>query len=721
MFNKNKLFDLLKDKSFYGYGLLFGVLGAITNIYFNVELYGQLTLHLGQSLVFLCLLTRGFPSALIASVLNSAALWYLIDNPFFFLTLNLEFIVVAYLLRRRMWALNADIFYWVFIGLPITYTILLFAELPTETNYLILAKQILNGVLYTSIALALNYFVPTHFYAKNLQKIHIPLAKIIFRLCVITISLPSLIIALELTQNSVEQFEQRTLNKLSSHGVEIKTLIEQYVVRHQLAVESLATALSNTNEMESKTKITDKYQEIYPGFITMLMTDNQGKITHGAPTSFYQRYLQQPLDKQSVADREYFIQPKLTLTSYISDVFKGRGFGSDMIIAISSPVFVDGRFMGVAEGSLNLPSFAQFERSILQGKREEFILITDSNDKTIYHSFPSKIKPGLFQTQLEERAKAPDSPTLPKSFEVIMTGEKYLFQSVVNAQGWNIYIFQPASVVTNMIASNFYVVLLSLSLIILIFLFLANSVSNRLTSPLLALIEQFRQQEKTIAVDLPVGSPREFEFLTKQIRQAHLLQQGYQKHLTYEVEEKTRQLQELNKELLERAKHDGLTGLLNRKSFDELASHSYQIATREKQSCVVAMLDIDHFKKINDQYGHLTGDECIKVLAKLIRSHFKRSTDIIARFGGEEFIVFITVEAEIAQQKFEALRQEVEKHIFHHEQELFTMTVSTGLFYVNEGYPKSLEPLIKGADDLLYHSKANGRNTITSNMSVELV
>lgn len=704
----DKAINSLKDPKVYFYGILFGILGCLTNVYLKFELYGQLTLHLGQAFVFLCLLARGFPSAVIAAAITNGTLWYLTGNKFFFLTLNLEFFVVAILLTRRMWLLNADILYWLVIGLPLTYTILLFADVPAEFNAMILSKQLLNGVMYSTIAVALNYFVPQWRKSSGKHRARPPLSMFVFRLSVVTITLPSLIIALSLTQKSVMHFEGTTVTKLSNHANELETLIDQYVVRHQVAVDALAKTLAHSLSTEERQSVLENYQSLYPGFITMLIANHNAKVIHGAPQSFYKNYVLLPESERFVTDRAYFNEAKNTLKPYISEVFQGRGFGSDMIIAISSPIIINNQFTGIAEGSLNLPKFADFEKDVLGEQNQEFILILDASGKTIYQSFPEEGMLASFNEAINIE-RAPNA----KPFEIVIQGKKYLFKHNDNDSRWKVYVFQSSDVITSLITSNFYVVLLSLFVIILLFLFLARIVSKRLTNPLVELIEQFSQKEPNLNVELPADSPAEFEFLSTKLNQAYTLQRDYQEHLAEEVKEKTQQLQHLNFELELKARSDGLTGLLNRNSFEELAKNSYQLSAREKLPCTVAMLDIDHFKKVNDVHGHLTGDKCIIFLAEQLREHFKRETDIIARFGGEEYIVFINGEEDKISRRFETFRKSIESNIFNNDGNLFQITISIGLCHVNQQFDKPLNELTKIADEMLYQSKTNGRNQIT--------
>jgi diguanylate cyclase (GGDEF)-like protein len=156
---------------------------------------------------------------------------------------------------------------------------------------------------------------------------------------------------------------------------------------------------------------------------------------------------------------------------------------------------------------------------------------------------------------------------------------------------------------------------------------------------------------------------------------------------------------------------DGLTGLYNRRHFLKLAQNEFERARRYKRHLSAMMFDIDHFKIVNDTYGHPFGDKILQALANLCKEKL-REVDPIARYGGEEFIALI-VEASLAsaQKAGERLRREVEKMTVPSKDGNVKVTVSVGIAEQNEVTP-NLETLIARADQAMYVAKHKGRNRV---------
>jgi diguanylate cyclase (GGDEF)-like protein len=159
----------------------------------------------------------------------------------------------------------------------------------------------------------------------------------------------------------------------------------------------------------------------------------------------------------------------------------------------------------------------------------------------------------------------------------------------------------------------------------------------------------------------------------------------------------------------ESAVRDFLTGLHNRKYLYETGMKLYQNAKREHLSIVVAMIDIDHFKKINDRYGHEAGDIALKMLGKLLHEKL-RDSDVVTRYGGEEFCVLLTnTKLEHAVEVMDNIRKEVEKMLIEVQKISFRMTLSVGL---NDNIENSFDQMIALADEKLYKAKNEGRNRV---------
>ena len=166
------------------------------------------------------------------------------------------------------------------------------------------------------------------------------------------------------------------------------------------------------------------------------------------------------------------------------------------------------------------------------------------------------------------------------------------------------------------------------------------------------------------------------------------------------------------KELIEKlAYSDSLTGILNRRAMIEKLEEAFYESTRYSESFSVAIADIDDFKKINDTYGHNSGDIVIKEIANMISTHI-RENDAVARWGGEEFLVLLHHSDSIAaRSKFDAIRSIIEDNVFSCEGQSVRCTVSIGFKSFNEEC-QSYNDLISTADSNLYDAKRSGKNKV---------
>ena len=158
---------------------------------------------------------------------------------------------------------------------------------------------------------------------------------------------------------------------------------------------------------------------------------------------------------------------------------------------------------------------------------------------------------------------------------------------------------------------------------------------------------------------------------------------------------------------------DGLTGLSNKRAMLESAAQKIAASARFDRKLAVLMTDIDHFKKVNDTYGHDVGDVVIRGLADILKRQ-KRTTDLVARFGGEEFVTLCEqTDEKGAMLLAERIREELSKTTFHTPQGVLSVTCSIGVAIFPEG-GSDWESLFKAADEALYVSKRSGRNRCTA-------
>ncbi len=160
------------------------------------------------------------------------------------------------------------------------------------------------------------------------------------------------------------------------------------------------------------------------------------------------------------------------------------------------------------------------------------------------------------------------------------------------------------------------------------------------------------------------------------------------------------------------AMYDSLTKLPNRTAIQQLFDQINPITEWENESLAIVMLDIDHFKEINDTHGHLIGDQVLKSIANTLEDTC-RSQDFLARFGGEEFLMIIPIDhVEYIHEVIDAYRQKVETLIIRINQLELSVTISLGVLYKPRSIPLNYQEALERADKLLYQAKEQGRNRI---------
>ena len=183
--------------------------------------------------------------------------------------------------------------------------------------------------------------------------------------------------------------------------------------------------------------------------------------------------------------------------------------------------------------------------------------------------------------------------------------------------------------------------------------------------------------------------------------------------LDHEVALRTADLEQANARLAELSSTDVLTGIANRRRFDEALDAEWRRANREGRTVSLLMIDVDHFKHYNDALGHLAGDDCLRQVAQALREHAARPGDLVARYGGEEFALLTPVGAGEALRLGERLRETVlALALTHPDAPEGRVTISVGVATLTAGGPATPSDLIRLADEALYVAKRAGRNRV---------
>jgi diguanylate cyclase (GGDEF)-like protein len=180
------------------------------------------------------------------------------------------------------------------------------------------------------------------------------------------------------------------------------------------------------------------------------------------------------------------------------------------------------------------------------------------------------------------------------------------------------------------------------------------------------------------------------------------------------IKEAEATLQVMTDQLKVLATTDGLTGLVNRRGFDQALDRELSRSIRNATAFSLLLADVDLFKKFNDQYGHPAGDECLRSVSRALQSGARRPSDTVARYGGEEFVAILPeTDEDGAYVVAENLRAKIQKMAIPHAQSpAGVVTISVGLTTLKLGESMAAADLLTRADEALYDAKYAGRNRV---------
>ncbi|MCB1191198.1 MAG: diguanylate cyclase [Leptospiraceae bacterium] len=320
---------------------------------------------------------------------------------------------------------------------------------------------------------------------------------------------------------------------------------------------------------------------------------------------------------------------------------------------------------------------------------------------------------------------------------------------------WLIVTVAPKSVFMKSFYESLYKIIILSILAILLAIVLGSVLTRWLTQPLISFNSSVKQMTTGYFERLSVISPvreirelsqsfnnmikrlfqsfEELQSMNKQLIKAEEILANYNKELEKRVSERTIALQQEIKErkkteeflrktdlelrkansmLQNLSRIDTLTQVANRRMFDEHLEREWRRSKREKQPLTIMMIDVDHFKKYNDHYGHQAGDKCLQHIAQAIKQVVNRPMDLVARYGGEEFVVILAnTNTEGAVELAKKIQNRIQKiNIMHEKSDYKTITLSIGIASVLPGLSTRSDSLLAQADKALYQAKHNGRN-----------
>lgn len=696
----------------YFLALFFGAIGALVNLY-PIELAYNISLIVGNVAYIIAASFLRPSLTLLCAFVTAVPLYFYWGHPFGFVTFGLEAWFISMLRTRGWYVLNADLLYWLILGMPIT-AVLLWYNLNTAPNFMLftILKQVINAMLYTSLACIILFTFNDYF--QSIKSSQPPLVK----------SLPQwlsysfwsisaffvICVSLVLSTNFGEIQKAQLEKELEINNNYITHIGNSYLNEHQQALQNIAHQLSTTKDLSKRELTLSKFHALYPGFLTMLIASEDGGVDLASPRSIMDILA---IDKQSVIDRPYFIHAMKGQQVFVSSVFLGRGFGNDPIIAISAPLYSHTNQKapsGIVEGSLDLGKFGLYDK-IGHDEKQIKTIVTDKNDRIIYASESLELKSlSVFKYETKAYRKISNLISLLSGKN---SGEMFIHKQTQLMNDWKIHSLVEHKVALKIIENMYLVMFLTLFVTLLTASIFAKRFAIHLSRPLAFVMKQLSRAKKTGDFrDVPFETPIEIEELYQELKVNRLALLQNQDELQEQVLKRTRELNQANRKLTEQAHTDALTGLYNRRYFDKHFVMMQSIFSRNKSQLMYAIIDLDLFKQINDTHGHLFGDYCLIEVAKVLKNFFNRESDIVARFGGEEFVLVSQCnDVELLRKRIDELLKYIAAYVFQDGSiGPVKLTISMGIALGDASFSTQQEDWFSVADKCLYDAKHNGRN-----------
>ncbi|MFC4701704.1 diguanylate cyclase [Glaciecola siphonariae] len=689
--------------------LFLSVLAVACHLFLPIPLIGEVTLSLGSVFVLSSLVLLPVRFVIVVFVSSFLSLYWMQTSWLFLLAHTLEVITIAILLRRNVFIMLASMSYWIIIGMPLLAILALYGPMYLQEASVLLAIQSgLNGILCAAIAASLLSVIPMRYKQPAFTKKEKHLSANIFSICASVLVVPILIVSFIFIAVSSKENEILLVDKIKSNTSYIGELTDAFLEEHKIIVEQHASLLSDGTPDENVQNLLLKSQENYPAFFNLTTTDVTGKLVFFAPLKYKAQIDRLPDELKTVADRNYFIEARNSKQTFVSNALLSRGVIVAPMISIASPIIKDDKFAGIVFGAINLDVIKLFRNKIERLLNNDLVVITDASNRIVYASAPVEAKP------LAEFLPIPSYNYIISELPVLSHNERqYAYFKRQSAFDWHVYVLTESSTFTANIRDNFVIAGLSLLFVVAVFLLFAYRLSQQVSAPLRALLSSSDNAWDSMSL---YTNTQEFSEVANKLKRSQFLMQNFEDRLKQQVNEKTEQLEQLNLQLAAQAREDGMTHLLNRSGFDEMAINAIKTSYRLGQSFSMALLDIDHFKQINDTHGHLFGDKCLQAFSALMQRNCKRETDIIGRYGGEEFIIFMAgKDVKAHHQLMQNIHQQTRKiRLTPADSDVaVSFTVSVGICSVIGNVNMSMHDIVKLADEELYKCKRSGRDRIS--------
>lgn len=497
--------------------------------------------------------------------------------------------------------------------------------------------------------------------------------------------------------------------------------ISTYVQDHRRMLGLLAADMSHDGAVTKKAAALQgelaRAAAYLDGFRSLSLLDTHGRIL----ASYHRGKRIMPASFAFTNERCY-IGARSTGKWQLSGVKRSPIDGRPTLIMAQPVRGANGRIQGVVMGELRIDLIDAMRKRIHFGQRGHSAIV-DQYGHVIAHPNPA------WMAEMKDISSWP----IVKDMMAGKTGVTEFYSPFMGQQmvagyasvpgiGWGIMVPQPKSEVARQVDALLFSHWVWSMGGLLLAVLVATWLSRWITRPINRLMVAGERLEDNDCrgqlAPLSGQVPREIARLDEIVRRLVTRLQterdkvgGLNDSLRSRVEEATQQLREANARLEVVARQDYLTGLINRRHFEhvlgEWSTHQRVVG----ETVCILLIDIDNFKQINDRYGHAAGDAVLTQVARILESAMRKE-DLVARYGGDEFVALLYCSSEVAKERARALHEAIQGTSINWREENVALTTSIGLFCHPAERKIEIEQLLHQADVAMYRAKEQGRNKV---------
>lgn len=550
---------------------------------------------------------------------------------------------------------------------------------------------------------------------------HWSLRRKLTRMLVLTAMLPALVFGLALLWSQWQRDQGDLRLRLESNAQLSANAIDDFLQGQLSGVELLADdPLLSERTLDAELA---KLLRAYPAMLRALATDREGRIL--AARSAGGRPVAAAVEH--AGDREWFRMPRDSGRPHVSDAYRARIYGNEALVAVSAPIRREGKFDGVLQASIPIERYIQIRSDSLHRRGFELLLL-DRQDRVVHAGKALRWTflddTGEVGSRIRHGAAQPGQPGETRTIAGLLPdGGKAYVNAVAMRTGWVVAIVAPEQRLAAPAWPRLGLMVGLLAATTLGVLFALWRLRRLLAASMGRLLATLHGYALGGALDPQQLSrmPEELQplaggigDLAARMNAAYAELQEVLDQRERIIAERTESLRMAVSDLDRLSRTDALTGSLNYRGFQEAGERLWHEARASGTALSVLALDIDHFKKYNDLYGHAEGDGALRRFAGAVRSALLHANDLLARPGGEEFVVFLPGSTQeqalrVGQRVCERVRA---ADIVHAASAEGRMTVSIGVAAM-QADDADAEQMLRRADDALYRAKAAGRNRVS--------